>query len=173
MTTESVEIVEASLRVASDLGHGGASYEYHIKRAGGACEATVRISRSFPRPGERRFRPNEFRETLHKEARDADAFLERLSREHKVFGLGDRPCPTVFLHPTFYRFDFTDARGLKHAFEYSVEALNHHGDAHRRLVADFEQFFERERVSRAFDERRAAPEPGPDPEPPAPPRRPW
>lgn len=153
MTAESREIVEATLRVASDLGHGGASTVYRIRRAGDACEASVRISRSFPHPGERGFRPSEFVETLDKEARDAAEFLARLARGHRVFELGDCPCPTAFLHPTFYRFDFADARGAAHAFEYSVEASRHHSDAHRRLVEDFEQFFERERVTRRFDER--------------------
>lgn len=168
MTTETREITEASLRVANDLGHGGSSSRYRLARAGDAYESSVTISRSFPAPGERRFRPRELSVSLDKAGREAAEFLARLAAEHRVFELADLPCPTVFLHPTFYHFHFVDARGESHDFEYSVEAGRHHGDAHRRLVEDFEQFFESERVSRSFYEGAGA-----DETPPEEPARPW
>jgi hypothetical protein len=89
---------------------------------------------------------------LDKDAREVADFLSRLSLVHKVFELEGRACPTVFLHPTFYRFDFTDSEGLSHAFDYSIEAGRHHDDAYRRLVDEFEQFFEAGRVSPSFNE---------------------
>ena len=152
MTTETREITDASLGVAHDLGHGGAYSEYRITRAGDGYEVSVVVGRRYPRPGESGFRPREVRELLRKEGREAAGFLERLALEHRVFELGDSPCPGVFLHPTFYRFNFTDSRGAGHGFEYSVEARRHHSDAHRRLVEDFEEFFESEGASRSFYE---------------------
>lgn len=152
MTTEPLEITDASLGVARDPGHGGAYSEYRIERTRDAYEVSVATHRSFPRPGESRFRPREIRESLPKESREVEQFLGRMSLEHRVFELDDLPCPTAFLHPTFYRFHFNDSRGGSHGFEYSIEAGRHHSDIYRRLVEDFEEFFESERVSRSFSE---------------------
>jgi hypothetical protein len=58
----------------------------------------------------------------------------------------------VFLHPTFYRFSFTDSEGSSHVFEYSIEAGRHHDDAYWGLVEEFEHFFEARRVARSFYE---------------------
>ena len=152
MTTETREITDAWLSVARDMGHGGTYSEYRIKRTRDAYEVSVTTGRSFPRPGESRFRLSELKESLRKEGQEVAEFLGRLSLEYRVFELEDLPCPHAFLHPTFYRFRFNDSRGGGHGFEYSIEAGTHHDDTYRRLVEDFEQFFESERVSRSFSE---------------------
>ena len=79
-------------------------------------------------------------------------FLSGLALGHQVFELEGRACPTVFLHPTFYSFGFTDSEGHSHMFEYSVEAGRHHDDTYRRLLEEFEQFFEARRVARSLYE---------------------
>ena len=113
---------------------------------------SVTISRSFPAPGERTFQPSTLTQPLHKDDREAADFLAGLAREYKVFELEGRDWPHAFLHPTFYSFGFTDSEGISHAFEYSVEAGRHHDDTYRRLVEEFEQFFEARRVARSFYE---------------------
>jgi hypothetical protein len=166
MTTATREITAASLSVSQDTGHGGGYYNYRIDRRGGGYEVSVTITRSFPGPGERSFQPSTLAETLHKDDREAADFLAGLASEHKVFGLGGRDCPHAFLHPTFYSFGFTDAEGSSHGFKYSIEAGRHHDDTYRRLVEEFEQFFEARRVARSFYEGKIRP-----PAPPAPPGR--
>lgn len=181
MTTGTRTVTRASLRVSSDPGHGGATAVYGVGRAGGSYEVSAAIGRSLPAPGERSFRPRRMVEALRKEDAEVEEFLRRLSAEHGVFELGDLPCPTVFLHPTFYRFDFTDAGGAGHGFEYSVEAGRHHGERHRGLVEEFEKFFEAERLARSFYEGRRddalvdddADDDGPPRRPTRPPREFW
>jgi hypothetical protein len=156
MTSETREITDASLRVAWDLGHGGTYSVYRIERTRDAYEVSVTIGRSFPGPGESRFRPSEVKESLRKESSAVAEFLGRLSLVYRVFELEDLPSPRVFLHPKFYRFQFNDSRGGSHGFEYSTEAGRHHSETYRRLVEDFEEFFESERVSRSFSESERA-----------------
>ncbi|HEX8285938.1 MAG TPA: hypothetical protein VF588_21450 [Pyrinomonadaceae bacterium] len=105
-------------------------------------------------------------EVLHKDGREVADFLSRLALVYKVFELEGRACPTVFLHPTFYSFGFTDSEGVSHAFEYSIEAGRHHDDTYRGLVEEFEQFFEARRITRSILEGEIRP-----PEPPEPPGR--
>ena len=152
MTTETREITAASLGVSNDPGHGGTYSAYSIKRTEDTYEVMIRVSRSFPSPGESRFRPSEMKVSLRKESREVAEFLGRLTLVYRVFELEGLACPSVFLHPTFYRFQFNDSRGGGHGFEYSVEVGRHHSDIYRRLVEDFEEFFESERVSRSFGE---------------------
>ena len=166
MTTSTREITAASLSVSQDPGHGGAHYHYKIERWRGEYEVTVTISRRFPGPGESSFQPSTMTQPLHKDDREVADFLARLALEHKVFELEGRACPHAFLHPTFYSFGFTDTERVSHAFEYSIEAGRHHDDTYRRLVEDFERFFEARRVARSFYESEIR-----RPEPPEPPGR--
>jgi hypothetical protein len=161
MTTSTREINVASLSVSQDPGHGGAHYRYRIDRRQGGYEVSVNISRLYPGPGESAFRPGRITQPLDKDDREAADFLSRLALVYKVFELEGRACPTVFLHPTFYSFDFTDSEGSSHVFEYSIEAGRHHDDTYRRLVEEFEQFFEARRVACSFYEGEIRP-----PEPP-------
>jgi hypothetical protein len=152
MTTGTREITAASLRMSQDTGHGGADSHYRIDRPRGGYEVSVTISRQFPGPGERSFQPSTMTEVLHKDSREVADFLSGLAREYKVFELEGRACPTVFLHPTFYSFGFTDSAGINHGFEYSIKAGRHHDDTYRGLVEEFEQFFETRQVARSFYE---------------------
>ena len=152
MTTSTREITAASLSVSQDPGHGGGHYHYRIDGGRDGYGVSVTISRHFPGPGERSFQPSTMTQALHKDDREATDFLARLALVYKVFELEGRACPTVFLHPTFYSFGFTDSEGNSHAFEYSIEAGRHHDDTCRGLVEEFEQFFEARRVARSFYE---------------------
>lgn len=113
---------------------------------------SVTTSRFHPAPGERSFQPGTTTQVLHKDGREVADFLSRLALEHKVFELEGRACPTVYLHPTFYGFGFTDSEGVSHGFEYSVEAGRHQDDTYRALVEEFEQFFEVRRMARSLYE---------------------
>ena len=157
MTTSTREITAASLSVSHDAGHGGGHYHYRIDRRGGECAVSVTISRLYPGPGERSFRPSTMTEVLHKDGREAADFMSRLALAYQVFELEGRACPTVFLHPTIYSFGFTDSEGVSHVFEYSIEAGRHHDDTYRGLVEEFEQFFEARRVARSFYESEIRP----------------
>ena len=163
MTTDTREINDASLGVSQDTGHGGAHSHYRVVRRQEGYEVSVSVSRRYPGPGERSFRPSTMTEALHKDGREVADFLGRLARVYKVFELEGRACPTVFLHPTFYSFGFTDSEGLSHAFEYSVEAGRHHDDTYRGLVEEFEQFFEARRIARSFYESEVRPPTLPEP----------
>jgi hypothetical protein len=167
MTTSTREITAASLSVSQDIDHGGAYYHYRIVRRQEGYETSVTISRRYPGPGERSFRPSTTTQPLHKDGREAADFLSRLALVHKVFELEGRDCPTVFLHPTIYSFGFTDSEGISHVFEYSIEAGRHHDDTYRGLVEEFEQFFEVRRISRSdYESANRRPEPREPPEPP-------
>jgi len=157
MTTSTREITAASLSVSQDTGHGGTYSHYRIDRSRGGYEVSVTVSRRYPGPGERSFQPGRMTQPLHKDGREAADFLSRLALVHKVFELDGRACPHAFLHPTFYSFGFTDSEGDSHAFEYSVEAGRHHDDTYRRLVEQFERFFEARRVARSFYEGASRP----------------
>ena len=161
MTTSTREITAASLNVSHDTGHGGAYSRYRVDRRQEGYEVSVSVSRSYPAPGERSFRPSTVTQPLHKDDGEAADFLSRLALVYKVFELEGRACPTVFLHPTFYSFGFTDSEGFSHVFEYSIEAGRHHDDTYRGLVEEFEQFFEARRMARSFYEAEIRP-----PEPP-------
>jgi hypothetical protein len=152
MTASTREIIAASLSISHDTGHGGAYYHYRVDRRPEGYEVSVSISRCYPAPGERSFQPSTMTQPLHKDDREVADFLSRLALVHKVYELEGRACPTVFLHPTFYSFGFTDSEGSSHGFEYSIEAGRHHDDACRGLVEEFEQFFEARRVARSFYE---------------------
>lgn len=151
------EIIAASLSVSQDTGHGGACSQYRIDRPRGEYEVSVTISRRYPAPGERLFRPSTMTQVLRKDGREVADFLSRLALVYKVFELEGRACPHAFLHPTFYSFGFTDSEGLGHMFEYSVEAGRHHDDTYRGWVEEFEQFFEAGRVARSFYEGASMP----------------
>lgn len=161
MPTSTREITAASLSVSQDTGHGGAYSHYRVDRRQEGYEVSVSISRRHPAPGERSFRPSTTTQVLHKDGREAADFLSRLALVYQVFELEGRACPTVFLHPTFYSFGFTDSEGASHAFEYSIEAGRHHDDTYRGLVEEFERFFEAGRVAQSFYEDSSKP-----PEPP-------
>ena len=152
MAASTREITAASLSVSQEPGHGGTYSTYRIDRPRGEYEVSVTIGRRFPGPGERAFRPSTMTQPLHKDGREVADFLSGLALVYKVFELDGRACPTVFLHPTFYSFGFTDSEGIGHAFEYGVEAGRHHDDTYRRLVEEFEQFFEARRVARSLYE---------------------
>jgi hypothetical protein len=157
MTTSTREITAASLSVSQDTGHGGAHSHYRIDCRQEGYEVSVTISRFHPAPGERSFQPSRMTQPLHKDGREVADFLSRLAFVYKVFELEGRDCPTVFLHPTFYSFRFTDSEGSSHVFKYSIEAGRHHDDTYRGLVEEFEQFFEARRVARSFYESEIRP----------------
>jgi hypothetical protein len=161
MTTSTREITSASLSVSHDTGHGGAYSHYQIGRPRGEYEVAVTISRQYPAPGERSFQPSTMTQSLHKDGQEVADFLSRLALVYKVFELEGRACPTVFLHPTFYSFGFTDSEGISHGFEYSIEAGRHHDATYRGLVEEFEQFFEARRIAHSLFEAEIRP-----PEPP-------
>ncbi|HEV2864321.1 MAG TPA: hypothetical protein VGX48_25205 [Pyrinomonadaceae bacterium] len=161
MTTSTREITTASLSVSQDPGHGGAHSHYRIDRLPEGYEVSVTIGRRFPAPGERSFQPSTMTQVLHKDGREAADFLSGLALVHRVFEVEGRACPHAFLHPTFYSFGFTDSEGVSHAFEYSIEAGNHHDDTCRELVEEFERFFEARRIERSLYEGEIKP-----PEPP-------
>jgi hypothetical protein len=52
MTAERRHIDDASLRVSSDYGHGGAGYVYGVRRAGDAAAGRRRLfhARAYPSP---------------------------------------------------------------------------------------------------------------------------
>ena len=152
MTTGTREITAASLSVSHDPGHGGEYSTYRIARPRGVYEVSVTISRFHPGPGERSFRPSTMTQPLHKDGREVADFLSRLALMYKVFELEGLDGPQVFLHPTSYSFGFRDTEGISHVFKYSVEAGRHHDDTYRRLVEEFEQFFEARRVARSLYE---------------------
>ena len=152
MTTSTRELTAASLSVSQDTGHGGAYSDYRVDRRQEGYEVSVSISRRYPAPGERSFRPGRMTQVLHKDGREVTDFLSRLALVYKVFELEGRACPTVFLHPTFYSFGFNDSEGLSHVFEYSIEAGRRHDDTYRALVEEFEQFFDAGRIARSIYE---------------------
>ncbi|HEX8720429.1 MAG TPA: hypothetical protein VF736_07355 [Pyrinomonadaceae bacterium] len=152
MTTSTREIIDASMSVSQDTAHGGAYSSYRVWRPRGVWEVSVTTSRFHPAPGERSFQPGSTTQVLHKDGLEVADFLSRLALVYKVFELEGRACPTVFLHPTFYSFGFTDTGGVSHVFKYSVEAGRHHDDTYRGLVEEFEQFFEVRRIARSLYE---------------------
>jgi hypothetical protein len=153
--SELPRITDAVLRVAADLGHGGPVCEYRIESGGGGYAVTLRISSPLPGPG-RSHSPPPLNETLAKERRQVEEFLERLTTEFGVCGLGDLRPPYPSLHPTFYTFSFRDSAGESRGFEYQIECSTHLDERYRRLVQEFEAFFETRRAfDRFFQGRRA------------------
>jgi hypothetical protein len=87
MTTGTREITAASLSVSRDAGHGGAYSTYRIDRRQEGYEVSATISRHFPGPGERSFRPSTMTQALHKEGREAADLLTRLARASTKYGI--------------------------------------------------------------------------------------
>ncbi len=147
------KLVLASLRIASDLGHGGTCADYRLKKREGDCEASVRVSRPFPRPGETRFKPSEMEEVVHKDLQQADKFLGKLTSKYRVQELHDLAPDHPFLHPTSYSFSFEDASSKTHSFTYSIECSRHIDPRYQGLVQSFEAFFPGAEVMNRFAER--------------------
>ena len=147
------QITNVLLRASADLGHGGAAYEYRIDADGANYLVMLKISRSFPTPGERSFQPSELVEILTKDNRQVEMFLEKLSERFNVFALGDLKPRHPFLHPTFYSFCFQDSSGADHSFDYSIECSEHLDEKYRQLVQTFDSFFERKRIFDKFFEQ--------------------
>jgi hypothetical protein len=154
------QIRNVLLRVAVDLGHGGPLSEYRIDADKDGYAVTLRISGPVsgsgahplppqppsqtprPLPNENRSTPAQLTETLAKDRRQVEEFLEKLSTEFKVYEMTDLKPPYPFLHPTFYSFSFLDDDGETHGFVYQIECSNHLDEKYRRLVQEFERFFE-------------------------------
>lgn len=138
-------ITHATLRVAADLGHGGPLSEYRIDAGADGYAVTVSVSS---------LGGTRLQETLPRDRRQVEAFLEKLSAELRVYELTDLSPTHPFLHPTFYTFGFRDSEGAAHGFEYRVECSNHLDERYARLVREFQRFFESERVFARFFEAR-------------------
>ena len=80
-----------------------------------------------------------------------EEFLEKLSTEFNVYEMTDLKSPYPFLHPAFYTFSFLDAAGETHGFVYQIECSHHLDEKYKRLIQEFERFFESDRV---FDQAR-------------------
>lgn len=169
------QITGVLLRVAADLGHGGALSEYRIDSGKDGYAVTLRISRPLPGPGGSplpppsppsrsprtppapaagHFDPTHMTEVLVKDHRQVEEFLRKLSAEFNVYELADLKSPYPFLHPTFYSFSFRDSAGRSHGFEYQIECSNHLDEKYRGLVQEFDSFFESRRVFDKFFESR-------------------
>ncbi len=162
-------IANVRLRVAVDLGHGGHLSEYRIDADKDGYAVMLRVSRPFfgagrnplppsptPPPAasvEDRSNPSQMIETLGKDRREVEEFLEKLVTKFNVYELTDLKSPYPFLHPTFYSFSFRDPAGAGHDFEYQIECSNHLDETYRELIQEFHRFFESERVFTKFFER--------------------
>ena len=162
MSESSRHITDVLLRVSADPGHGGPYSEYKIDSGAGGYTVTLRISRLVPRPTppgsprppaasvSRQPEPSHLTEVLVKERRQVEEFMDRLSTEFNVYELTDLSPAHPFLHPTFYSFSFRDSAGRSHGFEYHIECSNHLDEKYRRLVEEFQNFFESARVFDKF-----------------------
>ncbi len=151
MSDVSPQITDALMRAAVDIGHGGPFSEYRINSEQGVYAVTLRISGTPRAPGASQ---SQLTEVLSKDARQVEEFLRRLSAEFDVYGLNDLKSPYPFLHPTFYTFAFRDSAGGGHGFEYQIECANHLDERYKRLVEEFERFFETRRAFAKFYESR-------------------
>lgn len=164
-------ITNVLLRVAVDLGHGGHLSEYRIDAGKDGYGVTLRISRPSSRPGaphplppqppsstprevlkESHSNPAQLIETLGKDLRQVEEFLGKLSTEFSVYELIDLKSPYPFLHPTFYSFSFLNSAGECHSFKYQIECSNHLDERYKRLIQEFDRFFESGRVFDKFFE---------------------
>ena len=164
-------ITYAQLRVAADLGHGGPSSEYKIVLDGDSHTVSLTISKPFPGPGEGAlppppppsptpqprpasgapvYQPSYMTEVLVKDKQQVEEFLNKLITQFNVYELSDLAPPYPFLHPTFYSFSFRDSAGRSHSFDYRIECLTHLDERYRKLVEEFESFFESRRVFDKF-----------------------
>ena len=163
------------LRVSADPGHGGPFSEYTLDSDNDSYTVTLRISKLFPGPGElplapplppspsprplpasgkHYFKPSSMTEVLVKDRQQVEEFLRKLSTEFNVYELADLKSPYPFLHPTFYSFSFRDSAGKSHSFEYQIECATHLDEQYKRLIQEFDSFFESKRVFGAFFESR-------------------
>jgi hypothetical protein len=175
MNELSHQITSVLLRVNADPGHGGPLSEYRIDPEQAGYTVTLRISKLFPGPGEKPvppplppspsprplpasgeyyFKPAQITEVLVKNRQQVEAFLNKLSTEFNVYELADLKSPYPFLHPTFYTFSFRDSAGNSHSFEYHIECSNHLNESYKKLLQEFDSFFESRRVFALFFERR-------------------
>lgn len=167
------QITNVLLRVVADAGHGGPVFEYRIDSDKDGYAVTLRISSLVAGPGrnpspppappsrspltppapvEHHFEPSHLTEVLSKDRQQVEEFLGRLSAEFNVYELTGMKSPYPFLHPTFYSFSFRDSAGASHSFEYQIECSNHLDEKYRRLIQEFESFFESRRVFDKFFE---------------------
>ena len=165
------QITTVLLRVVADPGHNGPISEYKIEPDHNGYTVTLRISRIIPGldrspvpppiapPGWPRPQPiaagNQLRmssstETLTKDSQQVEAFLAKLTTELHVHELTDLKWSYPFLHPIFYTFSFQDSAGQSHRFEYQIEGSHHLDERYQRLIAEFNSFFESERVFKQF-----------------------
>lgn len=151
MSDVSQRITSALLSVGADIGHGGTFSQYRIDSGPDGYAVTLRISGPPGPPGAGSL---QLTEALPKERGEVEEFLGKLSAELNVYGLTDLESPYPFLHPTFYTFAFTDSEGGGHDFEYRIECANHLDERYRRLVEEFDEFFESRRVFAKFFESR-------------------
>lgn len=164
-------ITHVQLKVSVDPGHGGPSLTYKIDAAGAGYDVTLMISKLPRNPGEMLpppppptaaprpspapvapvFRPWYMTEALLKDKQQVEEFLRKLATEYNVYELANLKLP-YFLHPTIYSFSFRNAAGQTHSFEYRIECSTHLDEKYRRLVEEFESFFESRRVCAKFYE---------------------
>lgn len=166
-------ITNVLLRVAADLGHGGHVSEYRIDSVEDGYRVTLWIAGAFtgpdmrppplppspstrplPLPPESESAPPHMTEVLAKERQQVEEFLRKLSAEFNVYELGDLKPRHPFLHPTFYSFSFLDSAGRSHSFEYQIECSSHLDEKYKRLLEEFDGFFEGGRVFNKFFESR-------------------
>lgn len=165
MCAEKRRITLASLSASHDPGHGGSYYTYRIDPDGENYKVTLTITVSYfprylpyPRPGVDLYEPPRMEEILVKEKHQVEEFLRKLSEEFGVFELTDLET-MHWLHPTYYSFGFQDSSGTKaHVFSYRIDGSHHIDERYKRLVEAFDDFFERERISRKFYEQIVRPE---------------
>lgn len=167
------QITTVRLRVVADPGHNGPLSEYRIDPDQNGYKVTLRISRmtpgldrspvpspiappGWPRPQPvaegNQWRTSSITETLAKDQQQVEIFLAKLASEFHVYELADLSWSYPFLHPIFYTFSFQDSAGQSHRFEYRIEGSHHLDQRYRRLIAEFNSFFESERVFNTFFE---------------------
>jgi hypothetical protein len=173
MTKLPHQISSVLLWVATDLGHGGHLSEYKIDSNKEGHTVTLSISGSSTNSGgspvptpqppsylthqafeESYAEPLRSTEVITKNNKQVGEFLRRLSAEFKVYELPDLKSQYPYLHPTFYPFSLRDSEGRCHSFEYQIECSNHLNEKYERLIREFENFFESERVFNIFFESR-------------------
>jgi hypothetical protein len=132
--------VALSVKVGGDLGHGGSSRTWTLKREDGRFLATVTESTHFPRPGQRDFKPETSSKTAERAPAEARRFLATVVDDLKIGELETLQA-RVPLHPTLYNFEVTYPDGRVHRFTYTIEAGHHLDDRYRRLVEECTRFF--------------------------------
>lgn len=173
MSEQNHQITRVVLRVVADPGHNGPLSEYRIDPDPAGYTVTLRISRIVPGlernpvpppiasprwPRSRQaaegnqLRTSSITETLAKAPQQVETFLQKLVTELHVYELTDLKWSYPFLHPIFYTFSCQDSDGQSHGFEYQIEGSNHLDERYQRLIAEFNSFFESERVFKRFFE---------------------